>query len=402
MSTVKKASLKYSKSKNKINEFGIFCHITPFKGFLCLWFFCCIVLFLTECGYKTTVEETKNELVTDSIIKRNIFISSIPDSAYIFINGKQVGKTNKKITISDNSSAVPKSYSVTIKKDGYASKSFYFWLKDTISHYHFRLNEIIFTYEFNPDSSQLIIDKEGLNLQLVYLPFEDDSISGRLQVRKYMGMYEITQKQWKRIMFSNPSQNRYSRDCSDCPVENISKKEAEKFCKFISDNSALYVSLPLVNDYKTFTKKYAQKPSDKNTWHILNAKYQTHPVGTKQPVTKTAYKKLAVYDLYGNVAEWVIDFPHTKDHIYTKEKGIRKRSPRRGVEHYSIMGTHTTFYVMFYGGSIENTLDNMYLDSLTLEGIKDKTKLSTMRDYYDVVNYKNPVIGFRVVAYIEI
>jgi Sulfatase-modifying factor enzyme 1 len=44
----------------------------------------------------------------------------------------------------------------------------------------------------------------------------------------YIGKYEVTQKQWRTIMGSDPSEL-YNKGCDNCPVEEVDYYEAKKF-----------------------------------------------------------------------------------------------------------------------------------------------------------------------------
>ena len=57
----------------------------------------------------------------------------------------------------------------------------------------------------------------------------------------YIGKYEVTQKQWKAVMGSNPS---YFKDCDNCPVENVSWNDAQEFIKKLNAKTGKSYRLP--------------------------------------------------------------------------------------------------------------------------------------------------------------
>ncbi len=70
---------------------------------------------------------------------------------------------------------------------------------------------------------------------------------------------------------------------------------------------------------------WGPEPDDSFAWHWDNSKYKTHPVGEKKP------NKYGLYDMSGNVAEWVADiyrpiidneandFNYFRGNIFTKK-----------------------------------------------------------------------------------
>lgn len=121
-----------------------------------------------------------------------------------------------------------------------------------------------------------------------------------------IGKYEITQKQWTMIMGSNPSKN---AGCDSCPVENVSRADAHEFIKKLNQKSGKNYRLPSEAEWEYVAKGgghgsnvlysgAGKKELDKIAWHKGNS---THPVGQKAP------NVLGVYDMTGNVEEWVED-----------------------------------------------------------------------------------------------
>ncbi|MBJ6727581.1 formylglycine-generating enzyme family protein [Geomonas sp. Red875] len=122
-----------------------------------------------------------------------------------------------------------------------------------------------------------------------------------------MGKFPVTQGQWKRVMGSNPS---YFSSCGDqCPVENVSWNEAQVFIHKLNSQSDKQYRLPTEAEWE-----YACRSGGKHemfcggndieavAWYDRNSEKQTHPVGQKQP------NGLGLYDMSGNVWQWVQDW----------------------------------------------------------------------------------------------
>jgi formylglycine-generating enzyme required for sulfatase activity len=123
----------------------------------------------------------------------------------------------------------------------------------------------------------------------------------------YIGRHEVTQAQWQKVMGNNPS--KFS-DCGEnCPVEQVSWDDAQEFIKKLNaQNDGYQYRLPSEAEWEYAcragtTGDYA---GDLNSmaWYTVNAGYKTHPVGQKQANT------WGLYDMHGNVSEWVMDYQH--------------------------------------------------------------------------------------------
>jgi len=123
----------------------------------------------------------------------------------------------------------------------------------------------------------------------------------------YMGRYEVTQKQWRAIMGDNPS---YFKG-DNLPVEQVSWYDAQEFIRKLNEKESTdKYRLPSEAEWEyacragTITK-YSFGDSESNlgdyAWYDDNSDLKTHPVGQKKP------NPWGLYDLYGNVREWVQD-----------------------------------------------------------------------------------------------
>jgi len=126
----------------------------------------------------------------------------------------------------------------------------------------------------------------------------------------YLGKYEVTQKQWHEVMGDNPSY--YKGD--DLPVENVSWDDVQEFIKKFNkkENTQKY-RLPSEAEWEYAaragtTTRYSFGDDDSKLgeygWYSENSGDKIHPVGKK------GANPWGLYDVHGNVWEWVQDTWH--------------------------------------------------------------------------------------------
>ena len=139
----------------------------------------------------------------------------------------------------------------------------------------------------------------------------------------YMGKYEVTQQDWIDVMSSNPSY--FQRRCNKCPVENISWDDTQEYIWLLSDKAGKIYRLPTDAEWEYAARSGGKREKfagfsnedqlylyanfcshcDEHWWQkgSQNDRYEyTSPVGSYRP------NGLGLYDMTGNVWEWVADW----------------------------------------------------------------------------------------------
>jgi formylglycine-generating enzyme required for sulfatase activity len=126
----------------------------------------------------------------------------------------------------------------------------------------------------------------------------------------YMGRYEVTQAQWQKVMGNNPTFDLKSRACGEnCPVDNMSWNDIQEFIKKLNAaNDGYTYRLPSEAEWeyacRAGTTGDETGDFDSMAWYKANANNTVHPVGQKKP------NAWGLYDMHGNVFEWVMDNSH--------------------------------------------------------------------------------------------
>lgn len=122
----------------------------------------------------------------------------------------------------------------------------------------------------------------------------------------HIGKYEVTQREWRAVMGSNPSYF----DGDDHPVEKISWEDCQKFIRKLNSMTGKRFRLPTEAEWEYAARggnksrgyKYSGSNNlDDVAWYNKNIGIDTHSVGTKSP------NELGLYDMTGNVWEWCQD-----------------------------------------------------------------------------------------------
>jgi formylglycine-generating enzyme required for sulfatase activity len=129
-----------------------------------------------------------------------------------------------------------------------------------------------------------------------------------------IGMTEVTQGQWKAFMGSNPSCFRrrlFSAPCGgNCPVEAVSWNDVQEFIGKLNTKTGKHYRLPTEAEWDYACRAGGHQTycgsdnADEVGWFQNNSGGTTHPVASKLP------NAFGLYDMSGNVSEWVQDCWH--------------------------------------------------------------------------------------------
>jgi len=158
----------------------------------------------------------------------------------------------------------------------------------------------------------------------------------------WMGKYEVTQEQWKKIMRANPSQHKGR----DLPVETVSWFEAKEFCRKLTDQETKAGRLPEGYEYRLPTEaewEYAARAGetkdyrkdDTNAlislgWFRIGDTTGTHPIGGKQA------NPWGFFDMRGNVWEMCEDWYGD----YDSDPAVDPQGPANGKNRVLRGGSH--------------------------------------------------------------
>lgn len=255
-----------------------------------------------------------------------LFLRSVPLHATIYLNGEEIGETDKKISF------VP----IGEHKIKFIFKDQV--LEDTIEveqnttlrlKAHFRKKKII------TKKTKMVSDDftNTVGMKFVKIPAGSFKMGSRqnepdrdknealhkvnLTKSFYIQITEVTQGQWKAVMGNNPS---YFSDCGDnCPVENVSWNDIMEFIRKLNqrEGSENY-RLPTEAEWEYACRAGTETPfTYGECLHSVDANYRgTYPlIGCSKgkyrlktlPVASLTPNTWGLYDMHGNVSEWCQD-----------------------------------------------------------------------------------------------
>ena len=174
-------------------------------------------------------------------------------------------------------------------------------------------------------------------LWLRFIPPNSSAVDGvNIDYGYYMGIFEVTQKQYQFVMGTNPSQYKTGEGF---PVETVSynnirgsdegshypndnRVDADSFMGRIRAKTGLNADLPTEMQWEyacragttTNETNAVGKTQNEVAWYSANASSKSHIVGTKAP------NAWGCYDMLGNVREWCRDL-----YIYNGNRCRRQR-----------------------------------------------------------------------------
>ncbi len=129
-----------------------------------------------------------------------------------------------------------------------------------------------------------------------------------------LGQTEVTQKQWRQVMGGDPPEL-YFKGCDDCPVESVSWNDIQKFLKKLNGKTGKRYRLPSESEWEYAAR--AGTTTAFGTGNTITAEQANFDAGQGngrgEPVLVGSFKPNAfgLYDMHGNVWEWVEDCWHS-------------------------------------------------------------------------------------------
>ena len=140
----------------------------------------------------------------------------------------------------------------------------------------------------------------------------DEEPPHTVHIRSFlMGRTEVTQKQWRDVMGSNPS--RFAACGPECPVESVGWDEVQQFISKLNQKTGQKYRLPSEAEWEYAasagtTAEWSHGNNESKlgnyAWYGGNSGRKMQAVGQKRP------NAFGLYDMHGNVWEWTQDCWH--------------------------------------------------------------------------------------------
>jgi formylglycine-generating enzyme required for sulfatase activity len=162
--------------------------------------------------------------------------------------------------------------------------------------------------------------------------FDDEKPVHRVRISKnfYLGKYEVTQAQWQAVMGANPS--RFKGET--LPVEQVSWGDTQEFIKRLNaKEGGTKYRLPREAEWEYATRagtttaySFGDNASQlgEYAWFTTNSGGTTHPVGQKKS------NPWGLYDMHGNVWEWVHDWYNKDTYKSPTSTAVDPQGPSAG------------------------------------------------------------------------
>ncbi|MGK5094309.1 SUMF1/EgtB/PvdO family nonheme iron enzyme [Deltaproteobacteria bacterium TL4] len=297
--------------------------------------------------FKVSVARNKKQMIsaTEATLRKLegfVMVSSKPyiEGASVFVDGEDQGEVPAQLTLAAGA------HEIEVRQDGKAGKET-ITLKDG--------QTLTLELELKEQASGDFVLVKGGCFQMGDIFGEGGS--DEKPVHKvclddfYLGKTEVTQGQWQKVMGNNPSN---FKNGDNYPVEQVSWNDIQIFLQRLNQQGGKY-RLPTEAEWEYASRsggkreRYSGSDSiDGVAWYDGNSGNQTHAVGTKAP------NGLGLYDMTGNVWEWVQDW--YGENYYSQSPSTNPRGPSNGS--YRVYRGGSWYYFAGYSRSA-----NRYYDS---------------------------------------
>ena len=138
----------------------------------------------------------------------------------------------------------------------------------------------------------------------------------------YLARYPVTQKLWMAVMGVNMSD---SKECYDCPVQNVSWNDASLFIERLNEITGEIYRLPTEAEWEFAARGGKNGDTGRYTQSFNDKEEKIKNVGTGVPNT------LGIFDMSGNVQEWCADwFEYWNWNLGRSETLQNPRGPETG------------------------------------------------------------------------
>ncbi len=240
-----------------------------------------------------------------------LYVDTSPAGARIWIDGKDMGKAPL-----DADALKPGRVRVRAAKDGYEDEEASVRIRGgETTEFTLYLDKLASQPKVKPQAQARAWTDPKTGMEFVWVPagcyemgcgaWDGDCSDDEKPVHEvcvdgfWMGKYEVTQGQWKRIMGNNPS--RFKKG-DDHPVEQVSWEDAKKFIRKLNGQHEFRLPTEAEWEYAARSGGKAEKYSggkDANNvaWHSKDWSDGHYAVGKKAP------NGLGIYDMSGNIWE---------------------------------------------------------------------------------------------------
>lgn len=195
--------------------------------------------------------------------------------------------------------------------------------------------------------------------------FQDERPPHKVVISRpfYIGQTEVTQQQWLAVMENKPGDAALwkQKDWQNLPVTSVSWFMAKAFIRELSKMDTQYrYRLPSEAEWEYVAKAGSSRlrpvslvELEDHAWFIDNSGDIPHPVASRQA------NAFGVYDMLGNVWEWVEDWYGANS--YTQDARIDPEGPQKGVSRVRRGGSyHCPLHMVRPGYRSANTPQTRY------------------------------------------